>query len=353
MFQFFVDRDSDNAPIARIKYTACDRYAECTRAFHEQYESIVVLPSRKEFRKKLGSIKERVCRFCGKKSPEVTFKTAAHLIPSFLGNGFLFSDFECDSCNNFHSIFESNLTYYMGMSVPFHPDLSRARQRKVRNYEEDLEVGTGVYDKIGPEVAIQIISEGSGKKHFAIDESGKKLTVNFARKTYIPFLVYKAILKMALSVLPADSVHKYRKAFELLAGKFDPPTEGNAIFQIYAFVHPGPQFNYPIGIIWEKKVKESRMNTHHFQVLFKNYSFQLPLPFFDDDLWMYDGKENQLMVAPPCFDKVFAEKFGVPIFQTLNLSGKDPVKGDPQEITFTFNEVLFKEGSIDHNDEGK
>ncbi|WP_341836787.1 HNH endonuclease [Chitinophaga pollutisoli] len=353
MFQIFVDRDADNNPIARIRYSACDRYAECTKAFHEQYESIVLLPSRKEFRRKLRPVKDRMCRFCGKKSPEVTFKTAAHLIPSFLGNGFLFSDFECDDCNNFHSLFESNLTYYMGMSVPFHPNLSRARQRKVKNFENDLEVGTGIFEKIGPEVAIQIVSDGSGKNHFTIDESGKKLTVNFARKTYVPLLVYKAILKMALSAMPVDYVYKYRRAFAFLMGSYEPPTEGNMIFQVYAFVHPGPQYNYPIGIIWEKKNKDSRMNTHHFQLLFKNYSFQLALPYFDDDLWMYDGQENLLMVAPPCIDKAFAEKFGVPIFQTLNFSNKDPVKGDPQEVTFTFNEVLFKEGSIDHNDKGE
>jgi hypothetical protein len=42
---------------------------------------------------------ERKCRFCGKSNPEVSFKKKAHLIPEFLGNKMLLSDFECDSCN--------------------------------------------------------------------------------------------------------------------------------------------------------------------------------------------------------------------------------------------------------------
>ena len=43
----------------------------------------------------------RVCRFCGKTEPDVTFANKAHAIPEFLVNKSLFSMNECDICNKY------------------------------------------------------------------------------------------------------------------------------------------------------------------------------------------------------------------------------------------------------------
>ena len=47
----------------------------------------------------LGEASSRTCRFCGKSEPEVTFKLEAHAIPEGLGNKSIFSNYECDPCN--------------------------------------------------------------------------------------------------------------------------------------------------------------------------------------------------------------------------------------------------------------
>ena len=46
---------------------------------------------------------KRVCRFCKLKYGEVYFKKDAHLISKLLGNKYLVSDFECDTCNGIFS----------------------------------------------------------------------------------------------------------------------------------------------------------------------------------------------------------------------------------------------------------
>jgi len=46
---------------------------------------------------------DKVCRFCNKAEPEVTFKTIAHAVPEFLGNKQLILKNECDQCNTFLS----------------------------------------------------------------------------------------------------------------------------------------------------------------------------------------------------------------------------------------------------------
>ena len=53
-----------------------------------------------------GVKKERVCRFCDKKMPEVTFNNEAHAISEALGNKKLILNEECDSCNRF---FDENI----------------------------------------------------------------------------------------------------------------------------------------------------------------------------------------------------------------------------------------------------
>src|SRR5450631_3173336 len=47
----------------------------------------------------LGADEYRHCRFCGGHPPMVSFRNDAHAIPEALGNGTLFTSYECDSCN--------------------------------------------------------------------------------------------------------------------------------------------------------------------------------------------------------------------------------------------------------------
>ena len=47
----------------------------------------------------LGDAANKVCRFCRRRTPDVSFNKIAHTIPESLGNKILFSAYECDSCN--------------------------------------------------------------------------------------------------------------------------------------------------------------------------------------------------------------------------------------------------------------
>ena len=44
--------------------------------------------------------KTRICKFCHRGRPDVRFRSDAHIIPAALGNRSLFSQEECDNCNN-------------------------------------------------------------------------------------------------------------------------------------------------------------------------------------------------------------------------------------------------------------
>jgi hypothetical protein len=65
---------------------------------------------------KLKKRKDRVCRFCNKKEPEVSFKKEAHMVPELMGNRNLVSDYECDKCNDLFSIYEDALAKFLGIA---------------------------------------------------------------------------------------------------------------------------------------------------------------------------------------------------------------------------------------------
>ena len=63
----------------------------------------------------LGDKKDKMCRFCGKKHPEVKFKMITHAIPEFTGNKTLISEYECDTCNALFSQMETQMSNYMNI----------------------------------------------------------------------------------------------------------------------------------------------------------------------------------------------------------------------------------------------
>jgi len=57
---------------------------------------------------------KRVCRYCNKKNPEVSFKKVAHSISEALGNKKIITNDECDACNEkFGKGIENDLILYL------------------------------------------------------------------------------------------------------------------------------------------------------------------------------------------------------------------------------------------------
>jgi hypothetical protein len=72
---------------------------DAVRFYGQQYDVIDFWLLRPGIRKTLGSKDDRRCRFCGRRPPEATFKLEAHAVPDALGNKSLFTNWECDACN--------------------------------------------------------------------------------------------------------------------------------------------------------------------------------------------------------------------------------------------------------------
>lgn len=138
----------------------------------------------------------KVCRFCGKKEPHVTFNNVSHAVPEFLGNKQLICKNECDTCNSFvsHNL-ETHLDEY---TKPFRTiahikgkkkiPTSQSRDLKSR-YEVNQEKNSKIRSRVDGDFA-------------SIDVKNKEIKTNFPIGTYIPTAVYKCLVKIALSVIP-------------------------------------------------------------------------------------------------------------------------------------------------------
>lgn len=181
----------------------------------------------------LGDRKNRVCRFCGKTTPEVTFKKVAHAIPEGLGNKSLVSFYECDPCNEaFGNGIENDLgnwskpmrtlarisgkngvpTLKRGGDQSWRIEYDRADGFKIASYEHD--------------------------PIFELDEVNNMLTLKLRRESHIPLNVVKAFWKIAYTLLPDDELPNFAHVLNWITTPFMGFATGK--MEVSCVFQPGP-----------------------------------------------------------------------------------------------------------------
>jgi len=152
---------------------------------------------------------ERICRFCGLDYSQTTFESKPHIISELLGNKYLISDFECDKCNTFFSKYENDLTAFLGMSRTFLG--VKNKKDKVPEFNSPgYKVLARRTDFYRIKDGLQISVHKSAKGIFNIDSNLGKSEIKYLKQPYVPIKVYKALLKIALSIIP-EIVFKNRE----------------------------------------------------------------------------------------------------------------------------------------------
>lgn len=140
----------------------------------------------------LGNKDNRKCRFCGLSQPEVKFSNKAHAIPESLGNKHVISYYECNNCNShFGNDIENHLGMYYG---GFRTITLQGGKDGIPTYKhKDIEIraqADTLQVKVAPDSSLVGYNEETGE-----------LTLTIKRLQYIPIAVYKAYIKMALTMM--------------------------------------------------------------------------------------------------------------------------------------------------------
>ncbi|RDC65556.1 HNH endonuclease [Adhaeribacter pallidiroseus] len=277
---------------------------------------------------------KRKCRFCGRDYSQTTFNNISHIIPELLGNKYLISDFECDSCNDFFGKkYENNLANFLGVSRTLSGVKSKDNKIPIFN-SSGYKLLAKRKEFYGIKDGISLSLPTLAKGIFTIDDRAGKAEIKFLKPSYVPIKVYKAFLKVALSIIPEKYVDDYKYAFQHLK-EDDNFFSEVAKIAYYELPHNHSVAN-PICFLFRKFEPKNRIPNHVFALYFQSYIFQFPLPFSltDKNNGLYNGSPSSVTLCPPI---LFSEpKLGAKYFRIIkDFSSQNNIK-EEEFITFSF-----------------
>ena len=148
------------------------------------------------------SSNNRVCRFCGKSMPEVSFKNVAHAVQDALGNKLLFCYEECDDCNHNLAPVENEFRVLMDFrrSIYRIPRKETSKAAKV----------------VGKDFILLPDAEGDPQLYIMKEAlAGKDLTRPFVhhfelKEPVVNEQIYKALCKMVIDMLPSSELSHFK-----------------------------------------------------------------------------------------------------------------------------------------------
>lgn len=181
------------------------------------------------------------CRFCGTEDRSAFGKrTNAHTFPAALGNRTLFSLDECKSCNEKFSRYEDALCKAVGPFLTLGGVKGREGVRQTGRTDSSSKIRHTVE---GGRRHISIRTKGDLDQAFGVDpQTGlMRIRMPIEGDKFIPQHAYKALSKIALALLPAGDLPRFKQAFKRL--KADDAVEPSAPCQVgfsYAYVGNAP-----------------------------------------------------------------------------------------------------------------
>ncbi|MCW3123032.1 MAG: hypothetical protein JWQ38_2524 [Flavipsychrobacter sp.] len=297
--------------------------------FMQIYEihKIVECPDKKP---KLKSKHDRICRFCKKQYPKVRFRKDAHVIPRLLGNRFLVSDFECDSCNEKFGRFENDLSDFIGITKTIFQ--TKGQNNKVPSFRAPNDVLTATrINAFNIQNSIEIRKKNVDDENLIINDSSGEITIKYPKRPYRPFNVYKAFLKIALSCIDDEDVINYCGAFNILTnGYMSESVKGLARIYKYSITVGGGK-DKPLLFIYKKRNAWLNFPTYFFALHFQNSCYQFFPPFYRADKFVYDQDGAPYPICPPISTEPFPQDVKYNI-ECVDLSSGDLEKEDEETV---------------------
>ncbi len=328
-----------------ILLTAHEDYEEVMKKFASHYNLMSVHFSFESNMKTLKSKAKRVCRFCGKDSSATKFKKVAHLMPEMIGNKGLFSDFECDTCNEyFGKEFENDLANYLGISRT----LTRTKtKKKVSAFTAPGKAIKAKSESILDQETLVISRDDSSNRTINVDRENGIITLKIKKNPFRPVRVYKALLKIALSLIPEKEITK-----DYLASIYFLMNDNNINLNgcvVNGYILPLSLTYTPHAYLFRKKSLYDKVHTHVLALYFQNMIFALPVPLNRNDAFFYSSTVPiTFPLYPPLFTQGINHKeMRIDRFDQ-DFSSEKPIKDLEDEIILKLNPDDLNE-AVAHN----
>lgn len=285
--------------------------------YDENYDIIPIpCPDKLTF---IETKKEYVCRFCSKDKTQTTFRKKAHAIPELLGNKTLCSKNECDACNeHFGRHLEDHLAKYL---MPYNSLMQIVGKNKVPKYKDS---------------EMRIESE-NGKPHIKhknsknvqFDLKNKTLNIQMQTQKLIPIRVYKAFLKMALSVMPEDELVNFDETIKYVCEEDKDRVSKGLSAMLVTFTPGVKPYDKIMNIVLKRKNENPEVPYMQYVLAYGNFIFQIMIPSLKKDEFLFKNKKTiTIKPFPSCYDFIFEDSPYNSIIESetkkVNLSSINP-----------------------------
>lgn len=318
--------------IAGIRWEDAAALAQHIQFFQNGYDVIVnrVVAARGD-KVVLGS-KPSSCRFCNRTKPHATFRKEAHAVPELAGARTLVSLYECDECNRRFSAFEDDLAKMTLLERIAGQVLGKegVPSAKTIKKKSRIDMGaTGFNIQENPEDPIA-----------KINREQRTLTITIAPQRFRPLGAYKALVKVALTLMPEENLATVPEALRwLLAADLttDRVDDGTHYTCIRSWT-PGPApIPYTRVMLLRRKTLSILGPAYIFVLAFGNLSFQIVVPSPQQDKQLI-GQTITLRTVP-IFPFLDPDRVRGPTrYWRQELSSTVPVQG-AATVTFRFDRV--------------
>ena len=296
-------------------------------------EPLFLWPEKRLF---LGSRNDRRCRFCGIDEPKTTFRLNAHAIPELLGNKSIFSNYECDTCNQlFGRGIENDLGNWTKPSRTF------ARMRGKSGVPSLKKGGSGRGWRIDYGTTGFHFKDYESDPHFVVDEERRQLRFVLTRDVFTPTAVLKAFVKIGLTLLPPEELVNFQEALSWIRD----PDHTKRFVTEFPMVHtfqPGPMPNeLVVAMIMRRKPSVEELPYAFLILGFGNDVYQVFLPCPERDSALHGKKLT--IPAYPTPGGPDPRKYGKTRVELIDLCGRYPMRGETVPITLGFEHMEVSE----------
>lgn len=324
---------------------------KCLEWFEARYDIISFFGFRPGSKRVyLGDKAKKLCRYCGRTSPEVKFRNLAHAIPDQVGNNWLFDYEECDTCNaDFAKRIENDFGKWtlpwrsLGLikgkgGVPSIESNDKKFRIDATVASTPAETGTRAVRH-----GLKILMGVSDARH-ELDEETQTVKLTVDRPAYVPMGVFKCLVKMAIAVMPPEEGQRcaHLKNWILQPTHTFESYPYRPLSILYQFA-PGPLPNDRLACWLLRRKPDGPDDCLYMQFVLQlsNHVFQIALPMHIEDRKQLEvGKFTTALWPNPWSDAEHQLRYGRPGFKNYDMSGVDQVRGESTYMTFSYNQLI-------------
>lgn len=285
------------------------------------------------------------CRFCRRSKPIVTFRKEAHAISQLLGNRQLIVTDECDSCN---SLFSRTLEDHLGkFTKPYRVMAGIRGQKGFPTYRTRKKLSR---IEFSPATGLQISQYPEDRILKSVDGE-KREQITFFIEKHIPAAVYKALVKISLSVMPEQELANFEHARRWILCEDHSRPLMKPLKLLFYFVPGFRPFRKTSIMLLRKNSASTEPRLPYCLLLltFGNLQYQIMVPSIADN--RVDGQNDPegrrldylIPRIPPDFGADWP--FGPPEPATVDLSSGVPVESRPFTLSLSYESVGDQSGS--------